>query len=288
MKRLFERVSIIGVGLLGGSIGLAAKKYNVAGSIAGIGRNEERLKRALDKGAVDEITTDLAAGVRDSELILLCLPVEKIIEFLPDVIAHCSEGTLINDVGSAKKKIVETGENLCKDKNIWFIGSHPLAGSHKTGVEHATPTLFKGATCFITVTEKTPEAQLHRIVGFWKKLHARPFILKPERHDYLIATTSHAVHLIAATLAKTVGSLEEDQNLLRLIVGSGFKDSTRIAAGDVDLWVEICRQNSKAILDALERFDIEMQELRHIISQGDFEQLRDFLSRACTLRRQLD
>ncbi|MCD6385531.1 prephenate dehydrogenase [Candidatus Sumerlaeota bacterium] len=285
---MIKRLVIIGVGLLGGSIGLTAKKKNVAEKVIGVGRNPKRLELARQKGAIDEFTTELATGLRDGEFIILCLPVERIIEFLPQVAEHSPASAIVTDVGSTKKTIVEEAEKLFGDGRATFIGSHPLAGSEKSGVEFSTSTLFKDATCFVTVNEMTPLDKLQQVVKFWRSLGARPFILRPDRHDYLVSMSSQGIHFAASALAKAFGSLGEDANLLRLIIGTGFKDTTRIAKGDEELWLEICRQNVQYIAEALDKFTNELSEIKEAIKNRDFDRVKTFLADARNLRQMLD
>lgn len=285
---MIERLVIIGVGLLGGSIGLTAKKKKIAERVIGIGRNPERLELARQKGAIDEFTTDIASGLRESDLIILCLPVERIIEYLPQLAEHSPANAIVTDVGSTKKTIVEEAEKWFVNGRATFIGSHPLAGSEKSGVEFATATLFNGATCFVTVNETTPLDKLQQVVKFWRLLGARPFILRPDRHDYLVGMSSQAVHFVASGLAKAFGSQGEDANLLRLIIGTGFKDTTRIAKGDVELWLEICRQNPRYIAESLGKITRELNEIKEAIENKDFEKVRTFLAEAREIRLMLD
>ncbi len=284
---MFKRLVIIGVGLIGGSVGLAAKRTKIADTVVGVGRNPEHLNLAVDCGAIDSFTTDVAEGVKDADLIILCLPVEGIVDFLPKVAAHAAADALVTDVGSTKKIIVEKAESCFGEGKATFIGSHPLTGSEKTGVTFAKADLFKGATCFVTVTDSTPREKLQPLVMFWRKLGARPFILRPERHDYLVGTSSHAVHLTAASLVRAVGSMGEDPNLLRLIVGSGFKDTTRLALGNVELWVEICRHNAAYIADALDKIQGELGAVKDALAKGDFDFVKSFLERARSTRLDL-
>ncbi len=285
---MFETITIIGVGLIGGSIGLAVKKNGLVKQVIGVGRNSERLKLAQQKGAIDNFTTDIAAGVKDSQLVILGLPVEKIIEVLPEVAESAPEAAIVTDVGSTKLTICAEAERYFNGECATFIGSHPLAGSEKTGVEFASAELFRGATCFVTVTEKTNLAKLQLLVKFWQELRAKPFILRPERHDSLVAASSQAVHLAAAGIANALANLGDDLNLIRLIVGTGFKDTTRIAKGDVQLWLEICRQNTLPISSTLEGIIKELTSLKVALDKRDFEQVERILATARNFRQQLD
>lgn len=285
---MFETITIIGVGLIGGSIGLAVKKNGLVKQVIGVGRNNERLKLARQKGAIDNFTTDIASGVKDSQLVILGLPVEKIIEVLAEVAENAPEVAIVTDVGSTKLTICAEAEKYFNGERAAFIGSHPLAGSEKTGVEFASAELFRGATCFVTVTEKTNLAKLRLLVKFWQELGARPFILRPERHDSLVAASSHAVHLAAAGIANALANLGDDLNLIRLIVGTGFKDTTRIAKGDVQLWLEICRQNTLPISSALEAIIKELTNLKVALDKRDFGQVEKLLATARNFRQQLD
>ena len=285
---MFDRIAIIGMGLLGGSIGLAAKDKGLAGSVVGIGRNAQRLAKGVEIGAIDEYTTDFAKGLEGCDLVILCIPVERIVDFLPEVAGHVSPSAIVTDVGSTKGLIVKEAESLFTEGRGMFVGSHPLAGSDKTGVVHSMPSLFEGATCVVTITDLTPADAVRKILLFWQAIGGKPYILTPARHDALVAASSHAPHIAAASIVNALNRMGEEENLLRLVVGTGFKDTTRIASSAPNLWVEICRHNKGAIVESLARISEEIKRILDCLDKEDFDSVSRFLEEARELRRELE
>ena len=269
----WDRIAIVGVGLIGGSIGLALRQHKLAQHVVGIGRNSTRLSRAQDLGAIDSTTTQLDRGVADAELIIVCTPVQQIPDFVNQVAAFAPRGALVTDAGSTKEAIV-SAIHAPLPNEVVFIGSHPLAGSEKQGVEHARSDLFDGASCVVTPTASTPPSAIQRVSQFWQELRAKVRVMGPEAHDMALAHTSHLPHLMASALA---GSLDPSYHEL---AASGFRDTTRIASGDVELWSGIFDQNQTALLEALARLIQELETYRELLSQSDMEGVCKMLTRA--------
>jgi prephenate dehydrogenase len=283
----FQSLAIYGVGLLGGSIALAAKERKLVETVIGIGRSEESIAQAHELGTIDSYTTDLESGVADADLVILCTPVRRIIEVLPIVMRHVKKGALVTDVGSTKSSIVEVAEQ-CRDQ--WrgtFVGSHPMAGSERSGVFHARSDLFEGATCFVTPTRHTDHAAFSALARWWRALGCRLAIARPQRHDALVALVSHLPHLVAVALVRAVESFNEDQNLVRGIIGNGFRDTTRIACGSAQMWQNICAENSEEIQRACAAFQEIFDKLlaAHVNDPNSLE--AHFLA-ACDYRKSLD
>ena len=255
---MFSSLAIIGVGLIGGSVGLAARKHHVADRIVGIGRHEQSLAKAKSLGVIDTFSTDLAAAVANIDLVIVCTPVEMIAEQVRNVALHAAPGTLITDCGSTKAALVKQIESdLRKSKSqVDFVGSHPMAGSEKTGVEHARADLFENRAVIITPTKKTKPEALARITDFWLALGAKVLLFSPAEHDALVASASHVPHVISAALAAAT-----PQECLPLVAG-GWLDTTRVAAGDVELWRQILSQNRSHVLKGLARFEKVLHALR--------------------------
>lgn len=256
MEPLFHKISIIGVGLLGGSIGMAALTRGLCREVVGIGRTQTGLQEAVRQGAISVGTTDLEHGLAGAELVIISTPVNHILEILPKVVAACAPGTIITDVGSTKATIVARGDEVTQGTGHFFVGSHPMAGSEKSGVQHGRASLFEGSTCFITRTQHTDAAALAKVFRLWKLLGARLVVSRPERHDSLTALVSHLPHLAAVAMVRTVEQFNEDRNLIRGIIGNGFRDTTRIAGGSPEMWEDICTDNRSQIQQtrvALER-----------------------------------
>jgi prephenate dehydrogenase len=280
----FETVAIVGVGLIGGSIGLAVRERKLARQVIGIGRNEGNLATARRCGAIDAGTTSLGHGVEEANLVVVCTPVDTIADFVSQAAASSANRSLITDAGSTKREIVRSVEALlvdCRD-GPRFVGSHPLAGDHRTGVDFARSDLFEGRKVIVTPTEKSHRAAVVEIGGFWQSLGAEVVVMDPVEHDQVLAATSHLPHLIASALA-----LATPKDLLPL-AASGWRDTTRIAGGDPEMWRAIFATNRQEVLDALKRFERWTEELREILALGQDERLLRILERAQWMKANRD
>ncbi len=258
----FNTIAIVGVGLIGGSVGLAVRQRGLADCVVGIGRRQSSLRIARQSGAVTTTTIDLAKGVAEAELVIVCTPVGRIVEDVRTAAAHAPPGTLITDVGSTKAEIVAAlDEGL--PRNCRFLGGHPLAGGEKTGPSHARADLFDGRVVVLTPTKNTRAEDFDTLEGFWNALGAVVVQMSPEEHDQALAITSHLPHAVAAALAAMV-----PERLFRLS-GAGLLDTTRIAAGDPNLWTQIFLQNRTNLVQALERFHQNLAELHAAVQQAD-------------------
>jgi prephenate dehydrogenase len=282
---LFQKVAIIGPGLVGGSIGMAILKRHLADEVIGIGRNAQSLAAAKKVGAVTSTTTDLAAGVAGSDLIVVCTPVDSIAEQVLAVASNVSSAAkpvLITDAGSTKAKIVSELDQH-QHESIWpanvrFIGSHPIAGNEKRGAEHGSPDLFVGRTVIVTPTELSAADDLEQIKQFWLALEANVVSLSPEEHDIAMAAVSHVPHLLASAIA---GQTPERYVSLS---GAGWQDTTRIAAGDATLWRQILLANRTNVLAHLDRFEQQLAEFRAALETGEAERLEQLLTEAKRIR----
>ncbi|HPO08545.1 MAG TPA: prephenate dehydrogenase/arogenate dehydrogenase family protein [bacterium] len=281
---VFERVAILGVGLLGGSVGLALGSRGLARHVTGIGRNRTRLERALECNAVTEIFLLDEKWPEEISLLILAAPVEQIGNLLKEQSSKVGKDTIITDVGSTKSRLVSTCQGILGSGHR-FVGSHPIAGSHQTGVEHADADLFVNRTCVVTPTQETDLEAKQMVSRFWESLGANVMELSPEEHDYLVARTSHLPHLAAATLCSIVARLPHDR--ARKVIGSGFQDATRIAAGESGLWAEICQHNQEEISSALDGFIRELQNIKEAIGKEDLTGIVQFLEEARKYRTQL-
>jgi prephenate dehydrogenase len=273
----WNTVAIVGVGLIGGSIGLALRERKLAGEVVGIGRRAANLQKARSSGAIDRSTVEIAAGVNRAELVIVCTPVASIGEHVREAAAACPVGALITDAGSTKASIVRS-LNGALPRSVAFVGSHPLAGSEKNGCEHARADLFEGRVVVVTPTRTTSEDNLQRTADFWSALGATVHLMSPSAHDRALAATSHLPHVIAAALARATAV--ED---LPLTAG-GWRDSTRIAGGDVELWRQILLDNRKEVVKSLARFEKSLAGFRSAIERGDTRRLSKLLTEAKSIR----
>jgi len=262
----FGRVTIVGVGLIGGSIGLGLKERGLAQEVVGVGRRKSSLKKAVGRGAVDTTTLDLAEGCQRAEIVILAVRVSLIAEMARRAMPHLAAGTIITDVASTKAAIVKDIERILRE-DVYFMGGHPLAGSEKRGVEFARSDLFEGARTILTPTRRTSDAALKKISTFWRSLGAKVSLLSPEDHDHILASISHLPHLVAMAL---VGSVPEEA---LSYAGSGFKDTTRIAASDPEIWRDIFLSNKEEVLKALKRFQQELEQKEKCLKDADEEGL---------------
>lgn len=275
MKKL-NKIAIIGVGLIGGSIGLAIKKRKLAGRVIGIFRRNSTLKRALKCNAVDSGTTDLAYGVKDADMVILASPVFSIPVLAKKAIKYAKKGAIITDAGSTKAWIVREIEGFLKrsESKVNFVGSHPMAGSEHGGVEFARADLFEGSPCIVTKTGRTDRSALKKVASFWKALGGRVEIMDPSRHDRSASLISHLPHVVAFGVA---GAVERKDIKY---AAEGFKDTTRVASSDPDLWADIFLTNKAQIARAGRLFEKYYGGIIKAISNGDRKRLINLLKKA--------
>ena len=272
MKPL-KNVAVVGVGLIGGSIGLALQTLGLAEKVIGIGRRQSSLRIARRVGAVTNTTIDLAKGVAEADLVVICTPVGQIVQHVRNAAEHCPRGTLITDVGSAKFSIVGALDDGLP-RGCRFLGSHPLAGSEKTGAVNAKADLFDGRVAIVTPTVNTRAEDFDLIEQFWEGLGSVVIKMSAEEHDRALAVTSHLPHLAAAALAATV-----PESLFRL-TGTGLRDTTRLASGHPELWTQIFTLNRDHVLSALEQYGAKLAALHAAIRDGDQAELERILTKA--------
>lgn len=276
----FKRLSILGVGLLGGSIGLAAKAAITGLEVIGYGHRPATLKAALETGAIDEAVGTIAAAVAGADLVILATPVGVFEASLRQMAGALMPGAVVTDVGSTKRSVVALAERLLP-KTAHFVGSHPMAGSEKRGVEFARADLFHNATCILTPTERTDPAALAAIEAFWRTLGMRLTRLTPAAHDAALADVSHLPHALAAALVtmQLAGNLP--------LAGKGFLDATRIAGGDGGLWRDILHDNADNVRASLLRLRGELDHLLELLDPKESAALQAWLDDAAKRRDEL-
>lgn len=259
---LFDTLAIVGVGLLGGSLGLAAKSRGLVRRVLGIGRDPARLELARNLGAIDAGFPDFASAIPDADFIVVCTPVDLIAQHVLEIVESARPGSLITDVGSTKGEIVRSLAGRIPNP-IAFVGSHPMAGSEKKGPEHAVADLFvKRATILTPTAESAPDA-VARLRSFWESVGSRVVLMSPESHDRAVAEISHLPHVVAAALAGVV-----HPEFLGISAG-GFRDTTRIAAATPAIWEPIFRTNREQVLASCERFAARFDEFRKLLAADD-------------------
>lgn len=271
------RVAILGVGLLGGSVARAIRQSVPAVHVVGIVRNAEKGQRWVDMGVVDSVTESIEQGCRDVDVVVVATPVDKVSEKVIAVAQATKPNCLITDVGSTKQTIVNA-VSQCPAAVAKFVAAHPIAGSEKTGAEHATADLFVGKVVVLTPSDQTPAGLLERAEQFWRLTGGRIVTLSPEEHDTHLASVSHVPHLASSAVAKLVCEQSAD------LVGSGWTDITRVAAGDPAMWLAICQENRAAIEEQLRRLAGSIEEVRQWMHSHDDESLLRWLKEAKTIR----
>ncbi len=276
-----RNLSILGVGLLGGSIALAAKRRITNCTVKGYGHREQTLTDAINAGVIDERYADASAAVRGADLIILCTPVGVFEQILCEIAPALAPGAVVTDVGSTKRSVVSAAERLLPP-TVAFVGSHPMAGSEKRGVENARADLTDGALCIVTPTDRTPAAAMETVETFWKTIGMRTTRMSPADHDRHLADVSHLPHAVAAALV----TIQEDKSIA--LAGKGFLDATRIAGGDGGLWRDILLDNRDNLRDSLLRLRGTLDDLLIRLEPEHAESLKRWLDDAAEKRSKLN
>lgn len=262
----FNKIAIIGVGLIGSSFSLALKKHGFKGKVTGIGRREENLIEARKLGILDEYSTVPVSGIDDADVILLSTPVGQFEKIVRDIRERIKAGAIVTDVGSVKAEVVRRLEPLMPE-GVSFVGGHPIAGKECSGISAATAELFKGTRCIITPGPKTDRAAIEKIVELWNKVGSRTYLMTPEEHDFIYGSVSHLPHVIAYVLVNTILDIRED---ILPYGGRGLRDMTRIASSPPELWRDICAYNKENILKSLKSFLSSISHIIDIIERSDW------------------
>jgi prephenate dehydrogenase len=275
----FQKITIVGVGLLGGSIGLAVQERRLASEVAGFVRREAGLKDCETAGAVDYATTDLLAAVSNADLVILCTPLSQMRARVGEILPALKRGAIVTDVGSAKAGVVKDVCGIIRKAGAHFIGSHPMAGGEKTGVRAAKADLFVNAVCVVTPTKNSNPAALRQVEQFWKSIGARTLRLAPEQHDLLVSRSSHLPHIVAAALANWVLDPARPKAQSQLCA-SGFRDTTRIASGSPEMWRDIALANRNNLVKSLDDFISGLQKFQNVLKKSDAKAISRFLETA--------
>lgn len=267
---MFQQITIIGPGLLGASLAMAVSQHALAKKVVIWAKNHESREKCRQKEWCDTVCESLEEAVVGSDLILICTPVHTILSLLEKIKPALATNALVSDVGSTKALICNRAQHLFKDTSAVFLGSHPMAGSEQTGMEHARPELFKGAACILTPLADTPSAMIQTLSKFWESLEMNVTTVSPETHDDIVAHISHLPHIIASVLCNY---LTQKDRTWRTLAGAGLRDTTRIAAGDPELWKQILEQNRDKILQAINGFEQQLDTLKTALAETDSEEI---------------
>ena len=263
----FERVSIIGVGLLGASLAKVIRKLHLAKSIIGYGRNKANLNETKNLRIIDDVAPDIQSAAKDADLIVFCSPVKTIGQLAIEISPYVKSGCLMTDVGSTKETLVLEMEKFIP-KDASFVGAHPIAGSEMSGFQASSSTLYNHAHCIVTPTDKTDPSALKRIIELWETIGAKVSAMGPKEHDFIFGAISHLPHVLIFALMNTLGSLKsENHEQITYFAGAGLRDITRIAGSEPVMWRDICTSNKDSILYCLDRFQETLNHLRSGIEQ---------------------
>jgi len=280
---MFQQVTILGPGLLGASLAMAIKENSLAQKIVIWDQNKASRTKCKNQEWCDYISETPEAAVKNSDLVLICTPVQTIISILQQIQPTLAKNALVTDIGSTKASICDAAQKIFENSQATFIGSHPMTGSEKTGMDHARPNLFENAACILTPSPSTPDSTIDRIRVFWTSLKMNISITSPEVHDRIVAHVSHLPHVLASALCAYLST--KDHNWMHL-AGGGLHDTTRIAAGNPELWVHILEQNRDELLKSINGFQSQLDRLKTLLKDNNCTEIKSLLEQGKVYRDQ--
>jgi prephenate dehydrogenase len=279
----WRKVTLVGVGLLGGSLGKALKQRRLAEQVVGFVRRPASVAECEAARAVDRATLDLLEAVDAADLVVFCTPIAQMRDLMERMSPALKRGALVTDVGSVKGPVMRALEPLAAKAGAHFIGSHPMAGAEKMGVRAARADLFEKAVCVVTPSARSRPERLRQVERLWKQVGGTLLRLGPDAHDELVSRSSHLPHVVAAKLAHCVLSPDHPKEQA-LLCANGFRDATRIASGSPEMWRDICLANRRNLLKSLDRFLVELRQFRGLLNRADGEAIQSFLEAAKSRR----
>jgi prephenate dehydrogenase len=274
-----DKLAVVGVGLIGGSLSLALKAHQAVGHVVGIGRGQANLDKAMELKVVDSVTRDLAAGVADADVVFLSTPVLTLGPAARQLMPHLKSGAILTDGGSVKQAVIDEIEPYLRD-DVHFVPGHPIAGTEHSGAEAAFASLYQGRRCILTPTRRTDSAALATVHAMWEAAGCDVVAMEVEKHDRVLAAISHLPHMVAYALVNAVGAYDRYQeNILEYSAG-GFRDFTRIASSDPTMWRDIALTNREALVEMMGQFEAFFRELKEDVARGDSERLFEFFRRS--------
>lgn len=279
----WQKVTLIGVGLLGGSLGMALRRARLAHEVVGLVRRRASVAEVTKAGAADWATLDERKAVKGADLIVLCTPVGQMKQMMQGLVPYADRRTIVTDVGSVKDSVVRELEPLARVAGLRFVGSHPMAGSEKAGVAASAPDLFKGSICVVTPTRRTDCDALERVEALWLNVGGQVLSLSPQVHDRLVSRSSHLPYILAACLSRIV--LDPARSPAQAaLCANGFRDTTRIASGSPEMWADIEMANRREILRSIVMFERELGRFKKLLEGSNASELRQFSERGKILR----
>jgi len=283
----FNKTTIIGVGLIGGSLARVLKDKDLTREITGAGRSKESLELALRTGVIDRMEQSSARAVEGADLVVLSSPVGAFEQLVTEIAPSLKKGAILTDVGSVKGAMVKRIEALLP-AGVHYVGGHPIAGKEKHGVGEASGALFRGAKCILTPTAGTDPRALEAVKALWLAAGANMVLMDPDAHDHIFAAVSHLPHAAAFAMVSTVAGFNAGPENYINFSGAGFRDFTRIAASSPEMWRDICLLNGKNIIDMIDRYEAELKRIKKAIKQQDAATLEKLFRSASELRRGLE
>lgn len=283
---MIQRLTIIGVGLIGGSLARALKSAGAVKEVVGAGKSIQHLQRARELGVIDKADVDLGLSIKDADIVVVAVPVGAMESVFEAIAPHLSENTVLTDVGSTKGSVVEAVQKVFGQLPANFVPGHPIAGTEKSGVEASFAELFQQRRVILTPTETSNKEAVTMVRDMWQQAGAIVTETTVAHHDEVLAATSHLPHLLAFALVDTLATMDDKQEIFDYAAG-GFRDFTRIASSDPLMWHDICVHNEPAILKMLDRFETDLKKLREAIASNDSEYILKIFTRAKSARDQL-
>jgi prephenate dehydrogenase len=281
---MFQQITILGPGLLGASLAMAAKERGLAPRVITWSRRLETRTKCLKQSWCDAVFDTPEEAVVGSDLVVLCTPVQTIGPLLKQIRSALTEGALVTDVGSTKRLICQEAHKTLEGHSATFIGAHPMAGSEQAGMEYAHSSLFDNAACIVTPLDDASPELIAQLCAFWEALGLTLSTVSPEKHDQIVAHVSHLPHLLASTLCGYLGTQDHEW---RRLAGAGLRDTTRVASGDPQLWKQILEQNNDEVLKAIDGFEQQLQQLKTALLSQDSHSITTTLQQGKAYRDQL-
>lgn len=280
---MIDTLCIVGVGLIGGSLARDLRRLGKVREVVGASRSAEHLRRAVDLEVIDRYDTDVARAVRGADMVVVAVPLGAMAAVFAAMGDAVAPGAAVTDVGSAKCSVLASAREAFGRIPPWLVPGHPIAGNERSGVEAAMDGLYQGRRVILTPTAETDSDALARVDAMWRAVGADVMTMDPEHHDEVLAATSHLPHMLAYTLVDVLGRMQDRVEIFRYAAG-GFRDFTRIASSDPQMWHDICVANRDALVTVLERFGEDLEELMAAVHRGDGAYLHDVFTRAKGLR----
>lgn len=284
---MFNRLALIGVGLIGSSLARVVRREAIAAEIIGADTSSSARSDLAELGICDRVVSHAAEAVRGADLVIVCTPIGAYAEVGQEIAPHLAPGTILSDVGSVKQAVMRDLAPVVPD-HVRFIPGHPIAGTEHSGPKAGFAELFEGRWCILTPPSGSDEAAVERLAELWRRAGSTVELMEPGHHDQVLAITSHLPHLIAYTIVGTAFGLEElTRREVIKFSASGFRDFTRIAASDPVMWRDIFLNNRDAVLEMLSRFTEDLTALQRAIRWGEGEKLQDLFTRTRAIRRSI-